>query len=392
MRHVDMLSSAELAGKTCLIRADYNCPLSDGMLTDTSRIDQSLPGIKAVREQGARLVLTSHLGRPKGQIVEALSLTPVAEYVGHQLGCAVPVVDAEMAAEALETNDVIMLENLRFNPGEEQNDPDFAARLAAIADIYINDAFSCAHRAHASTHAITSLLPSYAGSLLMREVSALKAALENPDRPVAAFVGGAKISTKLDVLRHLVSKVDHLFLGGGMANTFSAANGHHIGASLYEPDMIATAEQVMRLAETSGCRIHLPVDGIVAREFAAGASSEVKMVTDRLNDDQMILDIGPASITAYLEVLGDVKTVLWNGPMGAFELDGFATGTVTLARAVAEMTESGQLSSVAGGGDTVAALNLAGCADSFSYVSLAGGAFLEWIEGKQLPGIAALEG
>jgi len=392
MKTISSLLSGDFSAKTCLVRVDYNCPLEQGKITDTTRIDRTIDGLKILLEAGFRLRLCSHLGRPKGQVKPEFSLQPVADYLAQVFGVPVPLVSPDIAdADIPEEPSIILLENLRFFAGEETNDAGFAAKLARFGEIYINDAFACAHRAHASTHAVASMLPAYAGALLDAEVSALNTVLEAPVRPVVAVVGGAKVSTKLAVLNHLVQKTDHILLGGGMANTFALARGFEMGASLAEPEMLDTVKEIEASAHQSGCIIHLPIDGIVAEEFAANAASRQLMLSDGLASTEMMLDIGPQTLASFGQVIDSAKTVLWNGPMGAFELAGFATGTFSLAQHVTTAKADG-LVSVAGGGDTVAALNGAGVAAEFSYVSLAGGAFLEWIEGKILPGIEALEG
>jgi phosphoglycerate kinase len=324
-----------------------------------------------------------------------MSLEPVAEALGAALGGPVAFAEdciGDVAAKAvagLANGDILVLENLRFHKGEEKNDPDLAAALAKLGDIFVGDAFSCAHRAHASTDAITRLLPSYAGPLLMEEINALRTALEHPERPTAAVVGGAKVSTKIPVLTNLMAKVDHLIIGGGMANTFLLAKGHAIGKSLAEPDLVGTAREIMDAAAAKGCTIALPVDGVIAAEFKAGAASRVVDVT-AIPADHMMLDVGPKSVAHLAKVIEPCRTLLWNGPLGAFEIAPFGEGTFALARQAAAMTKAGKLVSVAGGGDTVAALNAAGVTEDFTYVSTAGGAFLEWLEGRELPGIAAL--
>ena len=392
MKTITHLLSGDISAKSCLIRVDYNCPLEQGKITDTTRIDRTIDGLKALLKAGVKLRLCSHLGRPKGQVKPEYSLQPVADYLAQLFGVSVPLIspdipDSEIPAEP----PIILLENLRFFAGEETNDAGFARQLARFGEIYINDAFSCAHRAHASTHAIASLLPAYAGALLNAEVTALNTVLKAPKRPVVAVVGGAKVSTKLAVLNHLVQKTDHILLGGGMANTFALARGHEMGASLAEPDMRDIVKQIEAGADANGCTIHLPEDGIVAETFSANAPSRTAILSEGLASTEMMLDIGPQTCASFSSVIDSAHTVLWNGPMGAFELAGFDAGTFSLAQHVASATAKG-LVSVAGGGDTVAALNGAGVRDDFSYVSLAGGAFLEWIEGKILPGIEALEG
>jgi len=394
-------ASADFAGQIVLVRADFNVPL-DGVGTDTVsirddiRIRRTIPGLQQLLAKGARLVLMSHFGRPKGKTVPEMSLAPIAKHLESLLGEAVTFLPNLLAAENVQkvrsdTNmRVFLLENLRFHPGEEANDAGFAAVLARLADSYVNDAFSCSHRAHASIAAITDLLPAYAGATLSAELEALSMALEAPKRPVAAVVGGAKISTKLDVLTHLISRTDKLILGGGMANTFLAAQGVDMGASLMEADMIATAQEILEKAASQNCEILLPVDGVAAKEFAANADTHI-VQNGALDPNEMVLDLGPASVAAAEAALGDCKTLVWNGPMGAFEIPPFDMATNALAGAAAKLTASGQLVSIAGGGDTLAALKAAGVSDEMSYLSLAGGAFLEWLEGKSLPGIAALE-
>lgn len=384
------------AGMRCLVRLDLNVPLSDGKVTDDTRIRRILPGLKALRETGARLVILTHLGRPKGRVAPEFSVRPVAAALADLLGCDVPVEDdllgqgARDAVAALGDGDVLMMENLRFHAGEESNDPDFAAALAALGDIYVGDAFSCTHRAHASVEALPRMMDvATAGRALGEELSALHLALSDPKRPVAAIVGGAKVSTKLQVLENLVQRVDVLILGGGMANTFLLAEGIDVGASLVEADMVETARAVSASAAANGCRILLPEDFLVAKTLAEGVESRVARPGDVAADD-MILDAGPASTSAAAAVVKDCKTVVWNGPMGAFEFKPFDTATNHLAQAVGRLGTAGSLMSVAGGGDTLAALANAGVSDQFSYVSTAGGAFLEWLEGRDLPGVDAL--
>ena len=389
------LDDADVAGKRVLVRVDLNLPMQDGKVTDTTRIDRVLPTIEELSARGARVVLLAHFGRPKGRRVPEMSLRPVARALSDILGRPVTFADdcigeaAEQAIAGLKNGDIALLENLRFHPGEEKNDPAFADALAALGDIFVSDAFSCAHRAHASTVGLAERLPTYAGRCMEAELSALNAALENPAHPVAAVVGGAKVSTKLDLLGNLLEKVDYLMIGGGMANTFLAAKGFDVGKSLCEHDLAATAREIMDHADGSGCRILLPVDALLAKEFAANAPHRVAAIED-VGGDEMILDAGPETVKALTAVLRECRTLVWNGPMGAFEIPPFDTATVALARAAAELTKAGRLLSVAGGGDTVAALNHAGVAGDFTYVSTAGGAFLEWLEGKTLPGVAAL--
>ncbi|MBL4720224.1 MAG: phosphoglycerate kinase [Alphaproteobacteria bacterium] len=391
------LDDIDANGKRVLLRGDLNVPMRDGAVSDATRIDRLLPTIKELSESGDKVIVLSHFGRPKGAVVAEMSLAPVAAALKAALPelrvtFASDCVGAAAAAvvDAMAPGDVALLENLRFHPGEEANDPDFARALADLGDVYVNDAFSAAHRAHASTQALAGLLPCAAGRNMQAELEALTAALENPQRPVAAIVGGAKVSSKLDVLGHLVDKVDVLVIGGGMANTFLYAQGHEIGASLCEKDLADTARAILAKAATSGCDIILPEDVVVAREFKAGAASET-VAADAAPADQMILDFGPASVAVILSRLENCKTLVWNGPLGAFETPPFDAATVAVAKGAAALSASGGLVSVAGGGDTVAALAQAGVSDDFTYISTAGGAFLEWLEGRELPGVAALE-
>ena len=379
-----------------LVRADLNVPMQDGLVTDATRIDRTLQTIRDLQSRGAQVIVLSHFGRPKGHHNPEMSLRQVAEALQTSLGhdvvfgadCIGTV--AATAIASADNGEVVVLENLRFHAGEEANDETFAQAMADLADVYVNDAFSCAHRAHASTKAIACLLPAAAGRLMQTELEALSGALGNPERPVAAVVGGAKISTKMDVLGNLVSKVDQLIIGGGMANTFLFASGVDVGKSLSETDMADQAQDIMANAAAEGCEIILPVDATVAQTFEAGARSQTVSV-DSVPTDSMILDLGPASISDLVQRLGQCRTVVWNGPLGAFEISPFDAGTNAVARKTARLTQDGFLLSVAGGGDTVAALANAGAVDHFSYVSTAGGAFLEWLEGKTLPGVAALE-
>ncbi len=391
IQSIEEIHAEDLNGQTILMRVDFNCPLVNGRVIDATRIDRIMPGIQSLLKKGAAIILLSHLGRPKGEIVLEMSLAPICAYIEENYQISVPLISNLDRLESPVAGTIVMAENLRFWPEEEANDAGFAEKLASVGDIYVNDAFSCAHRAHASTHALVGHLPAYAGPALMREVRALKSALETPKRPVVAVVGGAKISTKLDVLTHLISRVDHLILGGGMANTFLASKGYDMACSLMEADLLDTAKEVLHRAEAQNCKIHLPADGQAAREFKQGAPSRT-IFNEGLAEDEMMLDIGPRAIADYSAVIASAKCVLWNGPMGAFEIPPFDFGTTALANSVAQATVAGDLVSIAGGGDTVAALNHAGCADAFSYVSLAGGAFLEWIEGRELPGIAILDG
>ncbi|TGD42996.1 phosphoglycerate kinase [Pseudotabrizicola sediminis] len=389
------LDDIGLAGKTVLVRVDINVPMEAGRVTDTTRIDKIRPTVEDIIARGGRVVLLAHFDRPKGKVVPGMSLSHIAGALQESLGRKV-VFSAEstgaVAAEAIAgagPADVVLLENTRFHPGEEKNDPAFAAELAALGDIFVNDAFSAAHRAHASTEALARLLPSAAGRLMEAELKALEAALGTPKRPVVAVVGGAKVSTKLDLLGNLVSKVDHLVIGGGMANTFLVAQGIEVGKSLAERDMAETALEILEKAKAAGCTIHLPVDVVVAREFKADAAHDV-VAADACPDDAMILDAGPMSVAAIVKVFEASETLIWNGPLGAFELKPFDAATNAAAKSAAALTREGKLISVAGGGDTVSALNQAGAAEDFTFISTAGGAFLEWMEGKALPGVAAL--
>jgi phosphoglycerate kinase len=389
------LDGVSLAEKRVLLRADLNVPLHDGRITDRTRLERLTPTIRELAEKGARVIVCSHFGRPKGKPDPAFSLVPIAAALGEVLGrpvafagdCIGPVAAAAVAAVA--PGGVLVLENTRFHPGEEANDPAFAKALAALADLYVNDAFSAAHRAHASTEGVAHCLPAYAGRLMQRELEALGAALEHPARPLAAIVGGAKVSTKLDLLGNLIARVDALVIAGAMANTFLAARGIGIGSSLEEPGMHATALEIERAAKAACCEIILPVDAVTAAEFRANPPITVVAI-DAVAPGTLILDLGPASVALLAEKLAGWKTLVWNGPLGAFETPPFDAGTTALARAVAERTAAGALRSVAGGGDTVSALHHAGVAEQFSYISTAGGAFLEWLEGKTLPGVAAL--
>jgi phosphoglycerate kinase len=385
------LDDMDLAGKRVLVRVDINVPVDDGKVTDTTRIERIIPTVEDIQAAGGRVILMAHFGRPKGQVVPEMSLEIIAPAVADVLGMAVTFVNGDYgdAVAEMDQDEVLLLENLRFNPGEEKNDAGFAARLATLGDVYVNDAFSAAHRAHASTEAIAKLLPSCAGRLMAEELGALDKALGTPQRPVVAVVGGAKVSTKLDLLGNLVTKVDHLVIGGGMANTFLAAQGINVGKSLCEHDLAATAIEILGKAKAAGCEVILPRDVVVAREFKAGAENEI-VAPDACPADAMILDAGPDTVTYISEVLAGAKTLVWNGPLGAFEIEPFDRATNGAATVAAALTAAGGLISVAGGGDTVAALNQAGVADDFTYISTAGGAFLEWMEGKELPGVAAL--
>ncbi|WP_395176276.1 phosphoglycerate kinase [Roseibium alexandrii] len=386
----------DLAGKRVLVRVDLNVPMDNYKVTDTTRIERVLPTIKELSEKGAKVILLAHFGRPKGEKVKEMSLAPVARAVSDLLGKTVGFAEdcmgpsAAGAVAVMQSGQVLLMENTRFHKGEEKNDPEFAKALAANGDVYVNDAFSAAHRAHGSTEGIAQLLPAYAGRTMQAELEALGSALGEPVRPVLAVVGGAKVSSKIDLLENLVAKVNMLVIGGGMANTFLAAKGVNVGKSLCEHDLADTAKKIMAAAETAGCEIVLPVDAVVAKEFKAGADNETVSV-DAIPEDGMILDVGAASVEVVKSKIDAAKTLVWNGPLGAFEIDPFDIATVAAAKHAAENTKSGKLNSVAGGGDTVAALNHAGTASDFSYVSTAGGAFLEWLEGKELPGVKALQ-
>ena len=390
------VDEVETAGRICLVRLDLNVPLADGRVSDDTRIQRILPGLESLRQTGARIIILTHLGRPKGRAVPEYSVAPVAARLAELLGCPVPV-EGDLAGEgacravaALADGDVMMMENLRFHPGEEANDAKFAAALASLGDIYVGDAFSCTHRAHASVEALPRMMAvATAGRALGEELSALHAALASPARPVAAIVGGAKVSTKLQVLENLIVKVDRLILGGGMANTFLMAAGQDVGASLVEADMVDTARAIGDKAAAHGCHIDLPVDFLVATELARDVPHRIALPGE-VTPDEMILDAGPQSVAAAVADLAGCRTIVWNGPMGAFEFPPFDSATNALARAVAESTKAGATMSIAGGGDTLAALANAGVSDQFSYVSTAGGAFLEWLEGRELPGVEAL--
>jgi phosphoglycerate kinase len=385
----------DIAGKRVLVRVDLNVPVKDGKVTDVTRIERVAPTIKELSKKGAKVILLAHFGRPKDGPSPDLSLTLIAPSVeavlGHPVQTATDVIGeaAAGAVAAMKDGDILLLENTRFHKGEEKNDPDFVKALVANGDIYVNDAFSAAHRAHASTEGLARHLPAYAGRTMQAELEALEKGLGQPVRPVVAIVGGAKVSTKIDLLMNLVKKVDALVIGGGMANTFIAARGTSVGKSLCEHDLADTARQIMIEAATAGCAIVLPEDGVVAREFKAGAANEIVAI-DAIPDDAMMLDVGPKSVESVKAWIERANTLVWNGPLGAFEIEPFDKATVAAAQYAAERTKAGKLTSVAGGGDTVSALNHAGVADDFTYVSTAGGAFLEWMEGKVLPGVEVL--
>lgn len=382
-------------GKVVLLRADLNVPMQDGKVTDDTRLTRLVPTLVELSAKGAKTVILSHFGRPKGKDA-TLTLRPVGKALSERYGKPLLFVDdcigevAQAAISDMKNGDVILLENVRFYPEEEKNDKSFAQAIAMLGQAYVNDAFSCAHRAHATTHGIATLLPAYAGRLMEAELNALSAALEKPERPVIAIVGGAKISTKIDLLNNLVTKIDTLVLGGGMANTFLAALDNPVGKSLCEREMKDQALKIMATAKASNCQIFLPVDATVATEFKPNPPTR-NLAVDNVKDNDMMLDIGKETVAALDKVLQTAKTVLWNGPMGAFETAPFDAGTVAVAKKVAELTEAKKLLSVAGGGDTVAALAHAGVEEKMTYVSTAGGAFLEWLEGKTLPGVKALE-
>jgi phosphoglycerate kinase len=388
------LDHADVKGKRVLMRVDLNVPYENGVVSDATRIERAAPSITELADKGAKVILLSHFGRPKGRDASQ-SLKPVAAEVAHTIKRPIKFVDdcigekAEQAVAAMKPGEIVCLENTRFYPGEEKNDPAFVAQLARLGDLFVNDAFSVSHRAHASTEGLSHLLPAYAGRTLQAELEAFEKVLDKPARPVVAIVGGAKISTKLDLLSNLLAKVDVLIIGGAMANTFLMAQGKQVGRSLVERDLLDTAQKIMDQAKTAKREIVLPVDAVVAEKFEANAPSKVVSV-DAVPEGSMILDIGPKSVEQVISVLARAKTLVWNGPFGAFEMEPFDTGTVAVAEAAAELTEAGRLVTVAGGGDTVAALNVAGVVDRLTYVSTAGGAFLEWLEGKPLPGVEVL--
>lgn len=387
----------DVAGKVALVRVDLNLPMQDGAVTDDTRIRAALPTIRDLSEKGAKILLLAHFGRPKGKRDPNQSLSLVVGEVEKVLGREVmfiPEIAGDIVKQSvgiLGNGDIGLLENTRFWPGEEANDPELVKAIAANADFYVNDAFSAAHRAHATTEGLAHVLPAYAGRSMQAELEALEKALGNPVKPVAAVVGGAKVSSKLDVLKHLVTQVDHLVIGGGMANTFLAARGVNVGKSLCEHDLTGTAEAIMDAADEAGCTIHLPYEVVVSKTFEANPPSLRTTNVHEVADDEMILDVGPSAVESVGDALKTCKTLVWNGPMGAFETVPFDAATVALAKIAAALTKEGSLISVAGGGDTVAALHHAGVAGDFSYISTAGGAFLEWMEGRELPGVKALE-
>jgi phosphoglycerate kinase len=390
------LDQADVAGKRVLVRVDINVPMQDGKVSDDTRLRAILPTVRDLSSKGAKVALLAHFDRPKGKRVPAMSLQPLAEPLAALLGAPVAFADdcvgaaAASAIAALPAGGVVLLENVRFHPGEEANDPDFAKALAALADLYVNDAFSAAHRAHASTEGVAHLLPAYAGRQMQEELTALDKALGTPVRPVLGIVGGSKVSTKLDLLKNLVTKLDRLSIGGGMANTFLHAMGQDVAASMAERDLGETALQIVALAKANGCELLLPVDVVVAETVAPGVASHVRRVGE-LQPQDKILDAGPETLARLISAMDASKTLIWNGPLGVFEVPPFDMATVGAAKHGAALAKQGKLVAVAGGGDTVAALNHAGVADDFTFVSTAGGAFLEWMEGKVLPGVAALQ-
>ena len=390
------LDQADLSQKRALVRVDFNVPMQDGAVSDDTRLRAALPTIEKLRSGGAKVILLAHFDRPKGKRVASMSLAPIAGPLSALLGAPVAFSDdcigqeAETAVAALTAGDVLLLENLRYHSGEEANDPAFAKALARLGDLYVNDAFSAAHRAHASTEGLARLIPAYAGEAMRRELNALDKALGKPERPVLGIVGGSKVSTKLDLLKNLVTRLDRLAIGGGMANTFLFAQGWDVGASYCEKDLADTAREIMSLAAASGCELLLPIDIVVAEKMEPGAPARTRAL-GAIESDERILDAGPQSVARLLAAMEASKTLIWNGPLGVFEMPPFDRATVAAAKAAARLTQSGALVAVAGGGDTVSALNHAGVAADLTFVSTAGGAFLEWMEGKTLPGVAALE-
>jgi len=392
--------AGDIAGKTALVRVDFNVPMADSSLgkvvSDDTRLRAAMPTLRKLMKKGAKTVLLAHFDRPKGKRVPDMSLKPIVRPLSALLGKEVAFADdcvgpkAKAAIEALQPGEVLLLENVRYHAGEEKNDPAFARQLADLGDLYVNDAFSAAHRAHASTEGVARLLPAYAGESMRAELEALHRALGHPERPVIGIVGGSKVSTKLDLLRHLVTKLDKLAIGGGMANTFLYAQGHDIGASYAEKDLAETAREIIRLAGRNNCKLFLPLDIVVAEKMAPGAPARVRTV-GAIDEDERILDAGPETVERLCRAIANSATLVWNGPLGVFEMPPFDKGTVETARFAAERVKEGKLVAVAGGGDTVAALNVAGVTKDFTFVSTAGGAFLEWMEGRELPGVAALK-
>ena len=390
------LDQADLAQKRALVRVDFNVPMQDGAVSDDTRLRAALPTIEKLRSGGAKVILLAHFDRPKGKRITSMSLAPIAGPLAALLGVPVAFADdcigqeAETAVAAMKAGDVLLLENLRYHSGEEANDPAFAKALARLGDLYVNDAFSAAHRAHASTEGLARLIPAYAGEAMRRELEALEKALGKPERPVLGIVGGSKVSTKLDLLKNLVTRLDRLAIGGGMANTFLFAQGWDVGASYCEKDLADTAREIMSLAAASGCELLLPIDIVVAEKMEPGAPARTRAL-GAVESDERILDAGPQSVARLVAAMEASKTLIWNGPLGVFEMPPFDRATVAAAKAAAKLTQSGALVAVAGGGDTVSALNHAGVAADLTFVSTAGGAFLEWMEGKTLPGVSALE-
>ncbi len=387
------LDDANLRGKRVLCRVDLNVPISNGIVTDATRIERVVPTLREIMDKGGALIVLAHFDRPKGKVVPEMSLRPVAAALEQHLGRPVKFIFTgwQTAPQVdVKPGECVLMENTRYHAGEEKNDEAFSKLLASLGDLFVNDAFSAAHRAHSSTEGLAHLIPAFAGRAMEAELKALQLALETPKRPVIAIVGGAKVSSKLDLLGNLAKKVDALVIGGAMANTFLLAQGHSVGKSLAEVDLLDTARKILRTAEDANCAVILPVDGIVAREFKAGAESHDYGV-DGIPNDGMILDVGPMSVDRIRSAIDDARTLVWNGPLGAFEIPPFDAATVAAAKHAAARTRAGKLVSVAGGGDTVSALNHAGVADGFTYISTAGGAFLEWLEGKPLPGVKALE-
>jgi phosphoglycerate kinase len=390
------LQGADLSGKTALVRVDFNVPMEDGRITDDTRLKAALPTIELLSKAGAKVVLLAHFDRPKGKRVPEMSLKPIlpalSKLVGKDVAWADDCIgaDAKAVVDGLKAGGVALLENLRYHAGEEKNDEGFAAELAKLGDIYVNDAFSAAHRAHASTEGLAKKLPAYPGLSMERELKALDAALGNPQRPVIGIVGGSKVSTKLDLLKNLVTKLDKLAIGGGMANTFLYAQGHDVGASYCEKDLADTAREIIRLAGQNNCKLFLPLDIVVAEQMAAGVPTRVRNLGN-VDEHERILDAGPETVERLKRAMGNSKTLIWNGPLGVFEIPPFDKGTVEAAREAAKLTKEGKLVAVAGGGDTVSAMNHAGVAGDLTFISTAGGAFLEWMEGKVLPGVEALK-
>jgi phosphoglycerate kinase len=390
------LDQADLRGKRVLVRVDFNVPMQDGAISDDTRLRAALPTIQELRKAGAKVILLAHFDRPKGKRVPSMSLRPVAGPLSDLIGAPVAFAEdcvgeaAERAEGYLKPGGVLLLENLRYHAGEEQNDPVFAKQLAALGDLYVDDAFSAAHRAHASTEALAHLLPAYAGEAMRRELTALDRALGHPERPVLGVVGGSKVSSKLDLLTHLVTKLDRLAIGGGMANTFLHAQGWEVAASYCEKDLAETARDIIREAGRNHCELLLPIDIVVSERMAPGAAARVRGLGE-MDEEERILDAGPQTVARLEQAMDASKTLVWNGPLGVFEIPPFDKGTVQAARHAASLAKAGKLVAVAGGGDTVSALNAAGVAEDFTFVSTAGGAFLEWMEGKTLPGVAALQ-